>query len=107
MDAIKIKVYDDNGSVVKECEAKKVKFKFGQVRAIMELLNIEDIPDTVTLMRTIYTAWDQLIRVLDECFIDMTYEDWENVPLDELIPALFSIVRYSFNEMSTIPLEKN
>ena len=107
MEKIVINVYDDNGNVVKTSEAQKVKFKFGQIRAIMELLNIEDVPDTVTLMRVIYNAWDQLIRVLDECFIDMTYEDWENVPVDELIPAVFEIVRYSFSEMMNIPTEKN
>lgn len=107
MEKIVINVYDDNGNIVKTSEAQKVKFKFGQIRAIMELLNIEDVPDTVTLMRVIYNAWDQLIRVLDECFTDMTYEDWENVPVDELIPAVFEIVRYSFNEMLTIPTEKN
>lgn len=107
METIKINVYDDNGNIVKTSEARKVHFKFGQVRALMELLNLEDVPDTVTLMRMIYNAWDQLIRLLDECFTDMTYEDWENVPIDELIPAVFDIVRYSFNEMMNVPTEKN
>ena len=107
METIKINVYDDNGNIIKTSEAQKVHFKFGQVRALMELLNIEDVPDTVTLMRTIYNAWDQLIRVLGECFTDMTYDDWENVPIDELIPAVFDIVRYSFSEMMKVPTEKN
>ena len=107
MEGIKINVYDDNGKVIKTCEAKKAKFKFGTIRAIMELLNVEDIPDTVTLMRVIYNAWDQLIGILNQCFTDMDYEDWENVPVDEVIPAVLDIVRYSFSEILTIPTEKN
>lgn len=108
MEKVTINVYDNNGNIVKTCEADKhIDIEFGTVRALMELLNIEDVPDTVTLMRVIYNAWDQLINVLNQCFKDMIYEDWEHVKINELIPVLFEIIRYSFSEMMNIPQEKN
>lgn len=98
-----INVYDDNGKVIKTATATKAKLKFGAVRSIMELLNIENINDTTSLLKTLYKAWDEFTEVLNKCFPDMEYDDWDNVELNELIPVTMDILKYSFNEMLTIP----
>lgn len=98
-----INVYDDNGKVIKTATATKAKLKFGAVRSIMELLNIENINDTTSLLKTLYKAWDEFTEVLNKCFPDMDYNDWDNVELNELIPVTMDILKYSFNEMLTIP----
>ena len=98
-----INVYDDNGKVIKTATATKAKLKFGAVRSIMELLNIENINDTTSLLKTLYKAWDEFTDVLNKCFPDMDYNDWDNVELNELIPVTMDILKYSFNEMLTIP----
>ena len=105
---IKLNVYDDEGKVLKTVSAEKVKLKFGAIRSIMELLNVENIEDTASLLKTVYGAWGQLTRILTKCFPDMTEADWENVELSELVPAVIEILRYSFSEILTIPKdEKN
>lgn len=100
---LEIKVYDNTGKITKICTAETVDLKFGTIRAIMEILNVENIDDTFQLLQTIYTAWEQLTQILSECFPGMEYEDWENVKIKELMPVVFNILKYSFREMLSIP----
>ena len=100
---IELNVYDDKGEVVKTCDAVPAKFKFGAIRSLMELLNIDSVEDTAALLKTIYNAWEELVKILGQCFPEMKYEDWENVELNELIPVTMDILRYSFGEILTIP----
>lgn len=100
---LEIKVYDTTGKITKICTAETVDLKFGTIRAIMEILNVEHIDDTFQLLQTIYTAWEQLTQILNECFPDMEYGDWENVKIKELMPVVFNILKYSFREMLSIP----
>ena len=37
---MEIRVYDENGKVVKTCKAEMIDLEFGAVRSIMEILNI-------------------------------------------------------------------
>lgn len=104
---MKLNVYDKNANVVKECESQNIRFKFGHIRSIMELLNIDNINDTWELIQAVYGAWDKLTDILSECFPEMDYEDWENVPIEELIPELVQLFKDSFAEMLKIPQEKN
>lgn len=103
MSQIEIKAYDNEGRVTKICKAKMIDLKFGTIRAIMEVLNIENISDTAQLLNTIYGAWDQVVDILTECFPDMEKDDWENVKVKELMPVIMNILRYSFSEILTIP----
>lgn len=103
MSQIEIKAYDNEGNVTKICTAKMIDLKFGTIRAIMEVLNVENINDTAQLLNTIYGAWDQVVDILTECFPDMEKDDWENVKLKELMPVIMNILRYSFSEILTIP----
>jgi hypothetical protein len=108
MTEFKLNVYDDEGNVIKTCSAVPAHFKFGAIRSLMELLNIDSIEDTTGLLKTIYSAWNELIMILNQCFPDMEYDDWENIPLDELVPTTMSILKYSFGEIMKIPVdEKN
>lgn len=100
---LKLNVYDENGAIKKECKAEMLDLEFGTVRSLMELLNIEDINDTGTLLRTIYSAWDEITKLLNRCFTDMEYEDWDHVRVKELLPLVIDILKYSFSEILSIP----
>ena len=92
---------------MKECTAQTVDVKFGQVSAIMELLDVESVEDSMQLMRMINKAWKQLIKILSKIFPDMEDDDWNNVSLKELLPVLILILKDSFKEMMSIPKSKN
>lgn len=100
---MKINVYDEKGNVAKTCSAEMIDLEFGAVRSIMEILNIESISDTSDILKTVYSAWDQLVRILSQCFPEMEYEDWNHVKLKELLPVIVGILKYSFAEILTIP----
>ena len=100
---MEIKVYDGKGAVKKTVSAEMIDLEFGTIRAIMEILNVENIDNTGQLLTTIYGAWDQLTKLLSECFPGMEQEDWEHVKLKELMPVVIGILRYSFAEILTIP----
>lgn len=102
---IKLNVYDDENNIVKTSTAEVMELKFGSIRSLMKLLNVDDINDTAQLLKVVYGAWDQLTRILNGCFPDMTDEDWDNVKLSELIPVLMTILKYSFTQMLTIPTD--
>lgn len=104
---LKITVYDENDNVMKECTAQTVDIRFGQVSAIMELLDVESVEDTMQLIKVVRKAWKQLIRILSKIFPDMEEDDWDNVSLKELLPVLVMILKDSFREMMTIPKSKN
>jgi hypothetical protein len=102
---IKLNVYDDENNIVKTSTAEVVELKFGSIRSLMKLLNVDDIDDTAQLLKAVYGAWDQLTKILNGCFPDMTDEDWDNVKLSELIPVLMTILKYSFTQMLAIPTD--
>lgn len=98
-----LNVYDNENNIVKTCEAVDADLKFGAIRSIMKLLNIDDINDTAQLLKVVYSAWEQLTAILSQCFPDMEEEDWDNVKLEELIPVIVGILRTSFGKILTIP----
>jgi len=103
MDKLLLNVYDENDSVIKTCEAQVIDIKFGTVRSLMKLLNVDNINDTATLLKVVYGAWEKLTQILSGCFPDMSDDDWDNVKLNELIPILVSILKGTFAQMLTIP----
>lgn len=102
---IELNVYDDENKIVKTVTAEAMELKFGSIRSLMKLLNVDDIDDTAQLLKTVYGAWEQLTKILNGCFPDMTDEDWDNVKLSELIPVLVTILKTSFAQMLTIPAD--
>lgn len=107
MNELILNVYDDENNVVKTSKAELVELKFGAIRKLMKLLNIDNINDTAELLKTVYSAWDQLTKILNSCFPDMTEDDWDNVKVSELIPVLMTILKYSFTQMLTIPADSS
>jgi hypothetical protein len=106
MNDLKINVYDDENNVIKTSEAKLVDLKFGVIRKLMKLLNVDNIDNTVELLKTVYGAWEQITNILNNCFPDMTDDDWDNVKASELLPVFVMILKYSFTQMLTIPTDK-
>lgn len=98
-----LNVYDKSGEIVKTSEAKMIDLEFGTIESLMELLNIEEINVTTDLLKTVYGAWDELTNILSQCFPDMEKSDWKHVKLKELIPLVINILKYSFEEILTIP----
>lgn len=98
-----LNVYDKENNIVKTCEAVDAELKFGAIRSIMKLLSIDDINDTAQLLKTVYSAWEQLTAILSQCFPEMKEDDWDNVKLEELIPVIVGILRTSFGKILTIP----
>ena len=72
----------------------------------MKLLNVDNIDNTVELLKTVYGAWEQITNILNNCFPDMTDDDWDNVKASELLPVFVMILKYSFTQMLTIPTDK-
>lgn len=103
MDKLILNVYDEKDNIVKTSEAKLIDLRFGTIRSLMELLNVDDIDDTSQLLKTVYGAWTQITNILGRVFPDMAEEDWENVKLTELLPILAVILKYSLTQMLTIP----
>lgn len=103
MDKILVNVYGENGEFVKTSEAKIIDLKFGSIRSLMKLLNVEGIDNTLDLMNTIYEAWEQLTKILSECFPDIEESDWDNVELRELVPAIVAVLKASFSKILEIP----
>ena len=104
-----INVYDDEGHIIKQAEAKPTSIRFGAVRKIMKLLQIENANDTWDIIKIVSDVWDELTALLSRCFPEMEDSDWDKVKLEDLIPAILAIVTSSFNELSTVPQdpEKN
>lgn len=102
---LKLNVYDDENNVVKTATAELIELKFGSIRRLMKLLNVDNINDTSELLKVLYGAWEQITKVLNSCFPDMTEDDWDNVKVSELIPVLMAILKYSFTQMLTIPTD--
>lgn len=102
-EVFEIKVYDKDNKVIKTCRAVDASLKFGAVRRIMALLDIDNIDDTGAVFRTVYGAWDQLTEVLSQFFPDMEDSDWDNVYVEELIPVVLGIARTSIKKIMKIP----
>lgn len=103
MDKLILNVYDENDEIIKSSEAKFINLRFGTIRSLMELLNVDSIEDTNQLLKKIYGAWDQITKVLEKVFPDLTEEDWDGVKLSELLPIVIAILKNSFVEILSIP----
>ena len=107
MDNIVLNVYDDDENIIKTCVATEFTIKFGTIRSLMKLLNVDNLEDTAELLNVVYKAWTELTDILSKCFPDMEDSDWDRIDIKELIPVLFKILRSVGQSMLTIPSEKN
>ena len=104
-ETIKLNVYDENDNIIKTVEAQFVELRFGTIRGLMELLNVENIDDTGELLKTVYQAWDKLTSIMNKMFPDLNEDDWDNLKLSEVVPVLIQILRTSFVQILSIPTE--
>lgn len=100
-----LNIYDENDNIIRTEEARTIDLRFGTIRSLMELLNVEEIDNTAQLLKTVYGAWGQVTGILSKVFPGMTEEDWENVKLSELMPLLVVILKSSFVQLLEIPQE--
>lgn len=100
-----LKIYDDNGNVVKSHESTTYDLMFGTVMKLMELLKIEDMDNQMEMLKTIYDAWDELKVVLSGVFPGVTDEDWTHVKVKELLPIVIDIAKFSVTELFDIPTD--
>lgn len=102
-----INIYDEDDNIVKTCTAELIDIKFGQIAAIMELIDLDEIEDSYKLLKTIRKAWNQLKKILSRIFPDMEEDDWEFVSMKELLPIFIITLKNSAIEMMKIPKSKN
>ena len=103
MSELKLNIYNDNGEVAKTIEAKFVEIKMGTIRKLMKLIQIDDLEDTASLLKTVYVVWDELTKILDEVFPGVEEEEWDYVNVSELIPVLIEVLKGSFTHILKIP----
>lgn len=103
---IKINVYDDDGKVIKTVTGEPVHFRFGTIRKLMKLAEVEKADNTAELLQIVGGAWGEITRILTRCFPNMTEEDWDGVEVNELLPAVLEIVKDAVGEINKIPGEK-
>lgn len=105
---LKINVYDEDDNIVKTCTAELIDIKFGQISAIMELIDLDEIEDSYKLLKNVRKTWKQLKKILSRIFPDMTEEDWEFVSMRELLPVIVITLKDSAVEIiKNIPKSKN
>lgn len=108
MDSLEINIYDKKGKVKKTAKANLVDLEFGQVRKIMDLLEIESVTNTIEIVKKVNDAWDEIKEIIAQIFPELNEEELDSIKLKELIPMLIIIVKYSFAEIvQNIPQEKN
>lgn len=108
MKKLLLNTYDREGKIVKTVEAQMFDIEFGTIRALMKVLDIDNIEDTAELLKTVTNAWEEILSILGQCFPEMEDDDWTHVKVKELLPVLLDIIRFTFSEIMTIPAsEKN
>lgn len=108
MAEVKITVYkDEDLKEIKQVHiAKMRRVPFGAVRKVMALFNVENM-DTGEILKTVLTAWDEVVRVLNRFFPDITEEEWDYVDSQEVMQAILGILQLSIAEMVKIPKDPN
>lgn len=105
---IKLNVYNEDWSAVtKTLSATTTKIGFGTIRKLMKLLKIEQAASYTDIFNILGDVWDDVINLLGRIFPEATEEDWEHVSIDELLPTIIAITKYSLTHANKIPTEKN
>ena len=103
MNELRLNVYDEEDNIIKTVEANVIDLRFGTIRSLMQLLDVESIENTSELLKMVYSSWNDITRILSKVFPDMEESDWDNVKLSELIPILVVTLKGSFVKLLNIP----
>lgn len=103
---IRLTVYEeDMETVKKECAASTIKIPFGLIRKLMNLFNVENLQDTTQILSIVMGSWDEVIKLLDRIFPDITENDWDYVDTSELVKVIYELLKSAFAEMVAIPTD--
>jgi hypothetical protein len=108
MNNITLHIYDKAGKeVVKMYEAQPYDLPFGTVRALMEILKVEDMTNQAELLRVLANAWDEIVSVLNGVFPECTDDEWNRVKTKEVLRVIIDIAKFAISDIFVIPTEKN
>ena len=102
---LKINVYDDKDEITKTVEAHFVEIRFGTIKKLLAVLEVDSIDDSSELLKTLYKSWKTVTDILTKIFPDMDEEDWDGVKLSELLPVVVAILKGSFSHILSIPTD--
>lgn len=106
MGKLTLNIYDDVGNLARVAESHAMpRLKFGIIRKIMALLDINEDTTSFDLLKSVYGAWNELQKILEQVFPDVTDDEWNNVDISELVPVLLGIAKNSIVKMNTIPTD--
>ena len=104
MSELKLKVYEnDMKTVKKECTAQTVEVPFGAVRRLMRLFDIDSKNNNADILKTIISAWDSVVSILDNVFPEMDEEDWDFVSTKELAAVVYKLIQAALADLMQIP----
>lgn len=104
MSELKLKVYEnDMKTVKKECTAQTVEVPFGAVRRLMRLFDIDSKNNNSDILKTIISAWDSVVSILDNVFPEMEEEDWDFVSTKELAAVVYKLIQAALADLMQIP----
>ena len=104
---IKLTVKNKKGEVVKEVTAHAFSIYYGTIDKLMSLLDLDDATTSFEILKKVTTAWGEVTEILGEMFPDMEPSDWDYVKINDLVPVVLQVVRYTLTELMEIPSEKN
>ena len=107
MKDLTINVYGENDEVVKTVEAKLIDIKFGTIRKLMSILDIDNAETSFDILNRVYESWEDICEILTKVFPDLTEEEMDNVNLSELVPTLLKVIKFSFAKITGIPGDEN
>ena len=94
-----------DGEVVKEVKAQTFDLRFSTIDNLMLLLDISEETTSFELLKKVSKAWKEITLILDDIFPEMEKEDWTLVKLNDLVPIVLQIVKYTFSEIMSIPTD--
>jgi hypothetical protein len=100
---LKLNVYDEKDEIKKTVEAHFVEIRFGTIKKLLAVLEVDQIDDTSELLKVLYGSWKTVTDVLSKVFPEMEEDDWDGVKLSELLPVVVAILKGSFAHILSIP----
>lgn len=102
---LKLNVYDEKDEIKKTVEAHFVEIRFGTIKKLLAVLEVDQIDDTSELLKVLYSSWKAVTDVLSKVFPEMEEDDWDGVKLSELLPVVVAILKGSFSHILSIPTD--
>lgn len=102
---LRLNIYDEENEIKKTVEAHFVEIRFGTIKKLLAVLEVDQIDDTSELLKVLYGSWKAVTDVLSKVFPEMEEDDWDGVKLSELLPIVVSILKGSFAHILSIPTD--